>query len=261
MTQTPTLEQLKWTADYRAARDAARALPAILMALCGVVGASVGGVVVLLDPRGLTEWSPLLVLSAVGFGIGLWLFLRPSPVALLLEALSGLTLFALVFVAGIRIKGGLTDGAILGIGLGVGTSAALVGHALRTYRRFQRLPPGRPDDAWLKWLARTAKAIRASNPKDREDVLVFKARGVVWRAMLLEQGALLVFPSEERLSLGRDSVVVEYQNDVEILPDGSQCTGETVRATFRLAKRKLKGTIEREHLQRYTEWKTKGPSA
>jgi hypothetical protein len=106
----------------------------------------------------------------------------------------------------------------------------------------------KPSKEILNKVAELVGAVTSANIKKDKDVIQFKAKGEAWKARLAGEVGIFVSNIErETLFVRRGDVTIATKD--EVLP------GKSLKASFQVGDRKLKGTILPESMQRLEAWK------
>lgn len=232
--------RLQQVADYRTVRKTLRASAIISL----VIGAIT--LLIAIAPP-LDAVAALLGLGLLGTGA--WNLARPRPTGILVDGASVLVIGVYNIVTSVMdIQAG---GSGFWIKIGV-FQLVLGAQAFWRHARFRDAFRFPATDAELAELDALVAAMWKSKVKESVDLVEFKVNGfheTPWKARLTDTLAIMATDG------GRE-VRVAARGEIDIAENGKVLIGRSLKATFTIRGKAMKGTIPPESYERFQQWKT-----
>jgi len=192
----------------------------------------------------------LVVIGIFLFIEGIWLLTSPGPKGLVVD---GIALIILgVWNILVTFANASSGGESIGFFFVLGVWQIIWGfQSFGRYKRFSYLAGEKPSKESLEKLEEVVQGIMASSYRTSADIVEFKVKTAIkewnWKGKLMDDVALFV--------AGKKAIIPVRRDEVKLTLKGESSGLRPHKGTLRLGKQKIVGTISRESLDRFREWK------
>ena len=198
---------------------------------------------------------PLSIFSAA-LGVmllatGAWNIARPRPTGILVDGASVIIVGLYNIVSTVLEMQSGQGGSAIWIKMGI-FQLVIGGQAFWRFAQFRDAFRIQVTDSEMRELDGMVDAMWKAKVKETSDVIEFKVSGfheTPWKARLTDSIAVLG-------TLGGNEVRVATRDEFDIAENGKVLIGKSLKATFTIRGKAMKGTLSPESFERFQLWKT-----
>lgn len=234
--------RLQQVADYRTVRKTLQNSATVSL----IIGA-VTLVIAVVPPLSIISASLGVMLLATGA----WNLARPRPTGILVDGASIIVVGLYNIVSTVLEAQSGAGSSAVWIKMGI-FQLVIGGQAFWRYAQFRDAFRTQPADSEMQELDGMVSSMWKAKVKESSDLIEFKVSGfheTPWKARLTDSLAILA-------TLGGNEVRVATRAEFDIAENGKVLIGKSLKATFTVRGKAMKGTLSPESFERFQLWKT-----
>lgn len=195
-----------------------------------------------------------IVSAALGvmlLATGAWNLARPRPTGILVDGASVIIVGLYNIVSTVLEAQSGQGGSAIWVKMGI-FQLIIGGQAFWRFAQFRDAFRIQVTDSEMQELDGMVSAMWKAKVKESQDVIEFKVSGfheTPWKARLTDSLAILA-------TLGGNEVRVATRAEFDIAENGKVLIGKSLKATFTVRGKAMKGTLSPESFERFQLWKT-----
>jgi membrane-bound ClpP family serine protease len=195
-----------------------------------------------------------IITAALGvmlLATGAWNLARPRPTGILVDGVAVIVVGLFNLVSSILDAQSGQGASPFWIKMGI-FQLIIGGQSFWRFAHFRDAFKSRPADSEMQELDGMVSSMWKSKVKETQDVIEFKVSGfheTPWKARLTDSLAVLA-------TLGGNEVKVASRAEFDIAENGKVLIGKSLKATFTIRGKAMKGTLSPESFERFQFWKT-----
>lgn len=233
--------RLQQVADYRTVRKTLKNSASI-----SIIMGAITLVIALVPPLSIIS----AILGVMLLATGAWNLARPRPTGILVDGASVIVLGLYNIVSTVlEVQSG--QGSPVWIKMGI-FQLVIGGQAFWRFAQFRDAFRIQVEDSEMQELDGMVRSMWKARVKESSDVIEFKVSGfheTPWKARLTDSLAVLA-------TLGGNEVRVATRAEFDIAENGKVLIGKSLKATFTIRGKTMKGTLSPESFERFQLWKT-----
>jgi len=234
--------RLQQVADYRTVRKTLKNSATVSLIIGAITLA-----IALVPPLSIISAALGVMLLATGA----WNLARPRPTGILVDGVSVILVGLYNIVSTVLEAQSGQGGSAIWIKMGI-FQLIIGGQAFWRYAQFRDAFRIQVNDSEMQELDGMVSEMWKAKVKESSDIIEFKVSGfheTPWKARLTDSLAVLA-------TLGGNEVKVATRAEFDIAENGKVLIGKSLKATFTIGGKAMKGTLSPESFERFQLWKT-----